>query len=390
MSRANVGTGVIEGSSSPIRIGVVGLGAVAQAVHLPLLQKHPESFRIAALCDLSRGARDGVGARYGVSGERRFARAEELLGAGGLDAVAILTSGPHAALAGAAATAGLAVFCEKPLGYSVAEIDQLASVDPVLQLGYMKLYDTAVERAAAVLADRPSPRSIEVTVLHPPAGPQLAHAGLLPPAGDVGAEDVAQLAEDEAVALDRALGPARRWLADLYADVLLGSVVHDLAVIRALAGNGLEINDVDVWPSESTAGSVALQGRLPNGARVSIRWHYLEQYPAYREEVRVHDERGSVELAFPAPYLLYAPTVLTVVDSDREAERVSRTRSTVEAFERQWLGFESLVRNGELPPAGIEEGREDVLICQSAVRVLAARHDVEIGGEAAAKVSELA
>jgi predicted dehydrogenase len=288
------------------------------------------------------------------------------------------------------ANEGLAVFCEKPLAYSVAEIDELAALDPVLQLGYMKVYDRAVERAAAVLAERPSPRSIDVTVLHPPSGLQLAHAGLLPLAGDVGAHDVARLAADEAASLEQALGPVPRWLGEVYSDVLLGSVVHDLAVIRALAGGGLELDDADVWPDESADGSLALSGRLPHGARVSIRWHYLEGYPAYREEVRVHDERGSVELVFPAPYLLHAPTILTVVDADEEAERVTRTRSTVEAFEQQWLAFESLVRNGNPPRAALEEGREDVLVCQSAARVLAARHDVEIGGEAAGKVSELA
>ena len=379
-----------EGPSSPIRIGIVGLGAVAQAVHLPLLHKHPELFRIAALCDVSRTTRDGVGTRYGVDVERRFARPDQLLDAAGLDAVAILTSGSHARLAAAAAGAGLAVFCEKPLAYSVGEIDELASVEPVLQLGYMKLYDPAVERAAAVLSGRPAPRSVEVTVLHPPSGPQLAHAGLLPPAGDVGAEDLDRLAADEAASLDRALGPAPRWLEELYAEVFLGSVVHDLAVIRALVGGGLEIDDADVWPAEAADGSVALQGRLPDGARVSIRWHYLEGYPAYREEIRVHDAQGSVELTFPAPYLLHAPTVLTVIDADDEAERVTTTRSTVEAFERQWLAFESLVRDGAPPRAGIDEGREDVLVCQSAARVVAARHDVEIGGEATAAISELA
>ncbi|HST15183.1 MAG TPA: Gfo/Idh/MocA family oxidoreductase [Gaiellaceae bacterium] len=379
-----------EGPSSPIQIGIVGLGAVAQAVHLPLLHKHPERFRIAALCDLSRATRDGVGRHYGVEEERRFARADQLLDAGGLDAVAILTSGSHAGLAGAAAGTGLAVFCEKPLAYSVGEIDELAAVEPVLQLGYMKLYDPAVERAAAVLSTRPAPRSVEVTVLHPPSGPQLAHAGLLPPAGDVGAEDLARLAADEAASLERALGPAPRWLGELYAEVFLGSVVHDLAVIRALVGGGLEIDDADVWPAEAADGSVALEGRLPDGARVSIRWHYLEGYPAYREEVRVHDEQGSVELAFPAPYLLHAPTVLTVVGADDEAERVTTTRSTVEAFEQQWLAFESLVRDGTPPRAAVDEGREDVLVCQSATRVVAARHDVEIGGEATAAISELA
>ncbi|HWC46389.1 MAG TPA: Gfo/Idh/MocA family oxidoreductase, partial [Casimicrobiaceae bacterium] len=95
---------------SPLRVGVVGLGAVAQAVHLPLLAKHPDLFELSALCDLSAGVRDTLGARYGVPAARRFASGEELIAAGGLDAVAVLTSGSHGALATAAARAGLVVF----------------------------------------------------------------------------------------------------------------------------------------------------------------------------------------------------------------------------------------------------------------------------------------
>jgi predicted dehydrogenase len=247
----------------------------------------------------------------------------------------------------------------------------------------MKLYDPAVERAARILANRPEPRSIEVTVLHPPAGPQLAHAGVLAPATDVAPEAIAHLAAAEASLLERALGPAGAWLRRLYADVLLGSVVHDLAVIRLLAGGPLEVDDVDVWPLEGARCSVALTGRLDGGTRVSIRWHYLERCPAYREEVRIHDERGSVELVFPSPYLLHAPTVLTVSESDEEAERVIGSRSTAEAFERQWLAFERLVREAAPPRAGIDEGREDIVVCQRAARIVAAEHGLEIGGEAA-------
>jgi myo-inositol 2-dehydrogenase / D-chiro-inositol 1-dehydrogenase len=365
-------------------VGVVGLGAVAQAVHLPLLAKHPDRFRIDALCDLSAGTRDALGARYGVSAERRFERAEDLLQAEGLDAVAILTSGSHGSLAAAAARAGLAVFCEKPLAYTFAEIDELAACDPRLLLGYMKLYDPAVERAMEVLEGRPEPRSVDVTVLHPPSAPQLAHAGLLPAPADIAQGAIDRVLGDEAAVTEQALGAVPSWVAHVYSEVLLGSIVHDLAVVRALVGGPLQVDDADVWPSEDAEGSVSLLGRLPSGARVSIRWHYLEGYPAYREEVRVHDEQGSVELVFPAPYLLHAPTVLTVVDADSGAERSTQTRSTAEAFERQWLAFEALVREGAQPRAAIDEGREDLIVCQAAARVLAARHDTEIGGEAAA------
>lgn len=366
-------------TTAPLQVGVIGLGVVAQAVHLPLLAKHPELFRIAAVSDLSDAACRSLGDRFGIDGTRRFASAEALLATDGLDAVAILTPGSHGELAAAAARRGLAVFCEKPLAYTVAESDELAALAPRLMLGYMKLYDPAVERARELLADRPSPRSIEVTVLHPPDPPQLAHVGLLPPTGDVPAAVLADLRAADDAMLRRALGDVPPQISRLYADVILGSIVHDLAVIRNLLGGPLELEYADHWGT-----SVALAGRLGDGVRVSIRWHYLEHYPSYREEVRVHDASGSISVMFPAPYLLHAPTVLQVVDDGGNgSDQVSETRSTVEAFERQWLAFAAFANGGAAPRAGIAEGREDTITCQSAAALLAARQGFEVGGEAA-------
>ena len=365
-------------AASPLRVGVVGLGAVAQAVHLPLLAKHSEQFRISAVCDLSESACAVLGARFGVEGSRRFRGAGELIEAGGLDAVAILTPGSHGAIAAEAARGGLAVFCEKPLAYTLAEADALAALEPRLMLGYMKVYDPAVERARELLADRQEPRSVEVTVLHPPDAPQLAHAGLLPAPVDIEAAVLADLDAAESGVLRQALGEVPRELGRLYADVVLGSIVHELAVVRFLLGGPLELEYADRWQT-----SVVLAGRI-GGARVSIRWHYLERYPAYREEIRVHDARGTLSLTFPAPYLLHAPTVLQVVEGDDGAERVSETRSTEEAFERQWLAFAVFAHEGVAPRAGIAEGREDIVACQRAAALLAQREGYAVGGEAAA------
>jgi predicted dehydrogenase len=366
----------MRSGAAPLRLGVVGLGAVAQAVHLPLLAKHPDRFVASALCDLS----PSTCARLAGDDARQFSSAEELIESGELDAVAILTSGSHGELAAAAARAGLAVFCEKPLAYTLAEIDALEALDPRLMLGYMKLYDPAVERARELLADRPAPRAVDVTILHPPDAPQLAHAALPPRPTDVDLALLDQLGAADAATLERALGDVPAELGRLYSDVILGSIVHDLAVIRYLVGGPLTVERADAWGAQS----VALDAQLPGGARVSIRWHYLDRYPAYREEVRVHDEAGTVALAFPAPYLLHAPTVLTVVDGDGDGERRSQSRWTAEAFERQWLAFADFAAGGAAPRAGIAEGRADVVACQAAAALLAARNGIDVGGEAAA------
>ncbi len=364
----------------------MGLGVVAQVVHLPLLTVHPERFTITALCELSPSRLTTVGERCGVPADRRFDRLDAMLAAGGMDALMILSSGSHAVAAVAGLRAGLAVFAEKPLAYALSEIDEIraaAGTAGRLQLGYMKLYDPAFVRAADLLRAAPPARSVEVTVLHPSDTSQLAHLALLPAPTDLPAASARESDEQLHELREQALGAAADELGPLYSGVLLGSIVHDLAMVRALAGDPTTIEFARAWPPAARPPSVEIEGVLPNGARLSIRWHYLARYPAYRETLAVHHEEGSISLTFPSPYLLHAPTELAVTDLDGRFEQISTRRSHVEAFEEQLFAFWRLASEGERPAAGIDEGRADIVTCQRIAARLAAGQGLSIGGEAA-------
>jgi myo-inositol 2-dehydrogenase/D-chiro-inositol 1-dehydrogenase len=372
--------------SEPLRVGVVGLGAVAQAVHLPLLLRHPDRFKISALCELSPSTLTAIGERCGVPATSRFETLDALLAAGGVEAVMILSSGSHASAASAALRAGLAVFAEKPLAYTLAEVDEIrtaAGGEERLQLGYMKLYDPAFVRARQLASEAPPPRSVEVTVLHPSSESQLAHVGLLPTASDLSAPAIAQMGDRLRSLQQAALGSAANEIGRMYTDVLLGSIVHDLAMVRALAGDPTAIEFAQAWPAVDPPSSIEILGTLPGGAQLSIRWHYLARYPAYRETLAVHHEEGSIALTFPSPYLLHTPTELTLSEPDGGFERVAKLQSTVGAFEEQLLAFWRMARHGERPAAGIDAGRADIVTCQLIAARLAAVRGLTVGGEAA-------
>jgi myo-inositol 2-dehydrogenase/D-chiro-inositol 1-dehydrogenase len=370
----------------PLRVGVMGLGTVAQAVHLPILLRHPDRFQIAALCELSPSTLAAIGERCGVPASRRFESLDAMLAAGEVEALMILSSGSHAAAASAGLRAGLAVFAEKPLAYTLEEVDAIraaAGEAGRLQLGYMKLYDPAFVRAGQLVSEAPPLRSVEVTVLHPSEASQLAHAALLPAPNDLPAGAVAELGDQLHVLQEAALGPAAAEIGRLYTGVLLGSVVHDLAMVRALGGDPTAIEFARAWPAEAWPASFEILGALAGGARLSIRWHYLASYPAYRETLAVHHEEGTISLTFPSPYLLHAPTELTVTAADGRFERVATLRSNVEAFEEELLAFWRLARHGEAAAAGIGEARADIVTCQRIAARLAATSGLTIGGEAA-------
>ncbi|HLQ48256.1 MAG TPA: Gfo/Idh/MocA family oxidoreductase [Candidatus Dormibacteraeota bacterium] len=389
--------------SQRVRVGIVGLGAVAQAVHLPLLDRLGAQFQIAAIADLSPSLVEAIGERYRVRAAERYLGIDALLTSHAIDALIVLTSGSHGAATLAGLGRGLPVFVEKPLAYTLGEADGIAAAlekadgtngangaagpQSKLQVGYMKLYDPAVGRAlefGAEASARGPIRSIEVTVLHPTSAAQLAHARLLPPAGDVPADVIAGLKAEDDRLRSVALGAAAESIGALYSGILLGSVVHDLAIIRAFAGDPIGIDDVDVWPDDAWPPSVAVAGRLAAGGRFSIRWHFLPNYPAYREEVRVVREGSTIELEFPAPYLLHAPTSLRITEADRRERRDVSVSSYDEAFENELLAFHALVVDGRPPLSGVAEGRADIVTCQRIAARHAAGLGVEIGGEAAA------
>ena len=125
----------------PLQVGLIGLGEVAQLMHLPLLADDPR-FRIAAVADASPGLTAAIAARYGA---RPLAGASELIADPDLDAVFILTPDHlHAPLVAAAIAARKHVFVEKPVALTAAELEPLIAANrdnpKVVFVGYMRRF----------------------------------------------------------------------------------------------------------------------------------------------------------------------------------------------------------------------------------------------------------
>lgn len=110
---------------SSLDVGVIGCGAIAQVVHLPILSRMPH-VRVAAVCDDNVSKARSVAERFGI--ETVCADLAELLELP-LAAVVICTPNHlHAAQGEAALRAGLDVLCERPLGVDREETVRLLQV----------------------------------------------------------------------------------------------------------------------------------------------------------------------------------------------------------------------------------------------------------------------
>ena len=339
-------------SADRVRIGVLGIGGVAQIEHIPNLLRLTDRFDVRGAADPSPIARTFAETRHGL---RTFADAGALFEQG-LDAVVIASPDPlHAGHVTAAFAAGLHVFCEKPLCYAEADIRDLITLRNAtgltLQTGYMKRFDPSYETLLRMLPEQKGTlRQILVEVTDPDAGPFIRHhdwqaGGDLPSAaGDaLRAAQAEQVARAVPVALDQT---AYRGFCNAYAS----SIVHDVNAVHGIL-EMLGIADGRIVGAAIFAGGSGGQGAvsLNDGAALWSMSHLtVPGLPHYSERISLVFEGSSLELEFPSPWLNHQPTRLT----ERRGRGIGLETREIrtgyeEAFVEELKGFHRVITRGE-------------------------------------------
>ncbi|MFN8194845.1 MAG: Gfo/Idh/MocA family oxidoreductase [Nocardioidaceae bacterium] len=142
MTNRDAGFAVDSGPELKIRrIGVIGCGRIGR-MHADLLAREIPGFELAAVADVVTAAGEGVSAKTGAA----VMTIEELLADPAIDTVAICTStDTHVDMVVAAAQAGKAIFCEKPVSLNLALVDSaLGAVEAAgvpFMVGFNRRFD---------------------------------------------------------------------------------------------------------------------------------------------------------------------------------------------------------------------------------------------------------
>src|SRR3954454_5125894 len=162
------------GATADVRIAVIGVGRIGR-MHAELLARRVPGATVAAIFDAHAPSARRVGAELGLP---VAASLEELLGSSEVDAIAICTStDTHADLIVAAAGAGKAVFCEKPVSLDLPQVDRaLEAVEAAgvpFQIGFNRRFDPAhASVREAVAAGRVgAPHLVRITSRDPAPPP---------------------------------------------------------------------------------------------------------------------------------------------------------------------------------------------------------------------------
>ena len=138
----------------PVRIGLVGAGRIGTS-HASLLVERVPGARLVAVADPRPEAAAALATKVGT---RAVSEPAEVFGDPDIEAVVITASSvAHADLITAATAAGKAVFCEKPMGMTLEEIDRgIAAASKAgvpLQAGFNRRFSADFATARRLIDD---------------------------------------------------------------------------------------------------------------------------------------------------------------------------------------------------------------------------------------------
>jgi predicted dehydrogenase len=171
---------------TPLRLGVVGCGAVTERYHLPALLAAPDDVQVSAFVDLDVDRARALASRF--PGAAAFSTHEELRGR--VDAVLLAAPNAlHAAIGAPLLADGIHLLVEKPMARTVAECDRLleaaASGAAVIAVGHDFRHFPVARYARQLFAARTLGEVHRVDVRQSAGGrwPYASPAALSPAAG---------------------------------------------------------------------------------------------------------------------------------------------------------------------------------------------------------------
>lgn len=355
---------------SKLRVGVIGLGEVAQVIHLPIIESLPEHYELAAVCDISPGLLKRVGDRYGV--ERRYADAAELIAAGGLDCLLVLNSDEyHAECTIAALDAGIHVLVEKPMCLSPREAEEIIAArdrsGKTVMVAYMRRFAPAFTEAVERLPDLGPIRYARV---HDVIGEnrliidQTSHVDR--------PDDVPQTAIDERWArrsklVQEAIGDVPEELGWAYG-LLCGLGSHDLSAMRELIGRPRGVAAARMWHRGGYV--VAL---LDYDDFVVTYETGVDDQLRFDAHLEVYGASGSMKIQYDTPYVRHFPTVLEIERTVGDAYERSVVRPHLkDPYTHELEYFHEIVTTGAAPKTSPEDYIEDMELFVQIIRALEA------------------
>jgi predicted dehydrogenase len=343
-----------------VRLGIVGCGAVAQVQHLPNLSTLQDEFSVEIVCDISPTLAAAVAEKFHVA--RHTNKLEELLSAD-IDAVLLCHTDPKTAAAVAAFESGKHVLIEKPVCFSLQEIEQILSAqqraNTIGMAAYMKVYDPAFELTKRHAEQMSAIRYAQINHLHTNNSHHLAHFNLLR-ADDIPAQAIEETRQARSAAVQQAIGDVSDAVRSAFGH-LAGSMIHDLYGAREVLGVPEKVLNTEIWNDGWGINTVFA---YESGARCAATWVELLNVREFKETLEICGDESRVLLSYPTGFSRGILSTLEVqrLNDENTPVREHPAIAWESPFVRELKHFHACITESATPRTPLTAARHDIAL----------------------------
>ncbi len=353
-----------------IRVGIIGLGEVAQLMHLPALADLGEQFRIEAVADVSPSVVSYIGNRYGIP--RTYHSSEELIADPELDAVIILSPDQHhGEYAAAALRSGKHVFIEKPAALDPEEIRFLMALEQqhpkqVVMVGYMRRYAGSLIKAKEMMGTVPVQYArFRDIILEAPFFIGQTRPVFYPT--DIPEAVIQASSARRKQQLDNVLGADCPPHIRTAYQMLAGLGCHSFSAVRELLGLPKRVlSAVSSANGEQLVIVLEYEGFI--GTYELVNNQQIVQFDA---AIELFQGNRKLKVKYETPYIRHQAGTLEVTDStETDTQTVCYGPDYRDPFTTELKTFHSCIQEGGRPKTTLADSLEDLLFFSDIIAAL--------------------
>lgn len=353
-----------------LKVGIIGLGEVAQIIHLPILKSLSDRYEISALCDISPALLEWTGQHYNV--ENLYTDAIELTEQVDLDAVFVLNSDEyHAECAISAAKNNKHILIEKPMTLTESDADALirARDDSGVQVmvGYMRRYAPTFTKALEEVQSLGDLQYARIRAIIGQNRLIIDQSSVVQRFNDIPKEAMEDRSARAKRMVDEVLGDAPQQVKNSYR-LLCGLNSHDLSAMRELIGMPKRVLSASHWNNgyfiTATFEFEGFNATFETGVDNQLR---------FDAHIELFGKSKMMKLQYDTPYIKSLPITLNVTETIGEAFEESVHRANYkDAYVVEIESFYDVVTKGTAPKTTPEDYKQDLtlfkMICDALLK----------------------
>ena len=355
-----------------LNVGIIGLGEVAQLVHLPILSDLNDKYRIKAVADISPSLNEFIVNKYNISNS--YLSPTGIIQDPEIDAVFVLSPDQHHfEFVQEAIKCGKHVFVEKPATLNIQQLRELVQLEQsfpnqITMVGYMRRYAGSFLKAKELM--RVSPKKTEYLRFRDIIceGPFFVSQTrpIFSPV-DIPSDLIEESKKKRNQQLDNALGPETTAELRTAYQMLTGLGCHSLSAVRELFGSPIRVKAA----ASSHQGELLIIVLEYDGFLATYELVNNQEIVQFDATIEIYQRDRRLKINYETPYVRHQSSTLELSEyAEGNAQTTIYGPDYKDPFVNEICEFHDCIAVSRKPKTSLQDSLEDLELFQKIIETL--------------------